>query len=370
MAAKKKPAWMEETAVPEGSAPSSPTESVQGPEASLQEYAVKSFEDFLIPSCQGLVPSCTYALKDEGTGQFLRPTGNQHLFYADTNAGKSYTSATWADNECQECHAKMISPKKGKIEVCPLCGGKVLPRPILFIDFEMGRAEKMKTDQFPYKNLLIAEVRQLNPDYNPLKDDDVTDELATEANFMFLLINVLNKAKTGTFLPSVVVIDSATDVWSIIQEWGIQQLVKYDPKYTEKNAKLMRTQIQTDWKIPNKRHLKVIQICRALLKLGVDIIWTARYEGPPDYVKDGSQKIRAQKDVIFFSDICCHMERRVRSGKNAFITHIEKLGAFEAPEDPIDRINYVKIRAVLKEAKDKKQAEEDAEPDEIQVITE
>lgn len=367
MAEPKKPSWMADTPAPSTTktekAKEEPTQ-----EAAFQKYAEKSFEDFLIPSCQDQVPNCQYTLKTE-EGRFIRKTGNQHLFYADTNAGKSFTAATWFDCECQECQAKMITPRSGPIAKCPVCEGLVLPRPILFIDFEMGRAEKMKIDQFPTKNFLIAEVRQLNPDYNPLKDDDVTDELATESNFMFLLINILNKAKEGTFLPSVIVIDSATDVWSIIQEWGIQQLVKYDPKYTEKNSKLLRTVIQTDWKIPNKRHLKVIQICRALLKLGIDIVWTARYEGPPDYVKDGSQKIRAQKDVIFFADICIHMERRVQSGKNVYISHIEKLGAYEAPEDPINRINYIKIKGALSEAKKAKDAADAAEEDEIQIIT-
>jgi hypothetical protein len=366
MAEPKKPSWMADTP-----APTAKTEkNKEGPtqEKNLQQFAEKSFEDFLIPSCQNQVPDCQYTLKTE-EGKYIRNTGDQYLFYADTNAGKSYTAATWYDCECQDCHVKMITPRSGPISECPLCKGKVLPRPILFIDFEMGRAEKMKVDQFPQKNFLIAEVRQLNPDYNPLKDDDVTDELATEANFMFLLINVLNKAKAGTFLPSVLVIDSATDVWSIIQEWGIQQLVKYDPKYTEKNSKLLRTIIQTDWKIPNKRHLKVIQICRALLKLGIDIVWTARYEGTPDYVKDGSQKIRAQKDVIFFSDICIMMERRIMGGKNVYISHIEKLGAFEAPEDPINRISFAKIRETLSTAKKQKAEADAAESDEVQIIT-
>ncbi len=362
MAEPKKPSWMEETPAPSSSS------KEETPETKLTVYAEKSFEDFLIPMCQDQVPQCTYTLKTE-EGKFIRKTGDQHLFYADTNAGKSFTAATWFDCECQDCHAKIITPNSGPISKCPVCKGLVLPRPILFIDFEMGRAEKMKLDQFPQKHFLIAEVRQLNPNYNPLTDDDVTDELATESNFMFLLINILNKAKEGTFLPSVIVIDSATDVWSMIQEWGIQQLVKYDPKYTEKNSKLLRTVIQTDWKIPNKRHLKVIQICRALLKLGIDIVWTARYEGPPDYVKDGSQKIRAQKDVIFFADICIHMERRVQSGKNVFISHIEKLGAYEAPEDPINRINYVKIREALSKARKEKEQKLAEEKGEIQVIT-
>jgi hypothetical protein len=227
------------------------------------------------------------------------------------------------------------------------------------VDFELGRAEMMKREQFPNKKILITEPRVLNPEYNPLSDDDATDVIATEENYVNFLMTILRAIQNGEILPSAIVTDSATEVWSIIQEWGFQELIRANPKYTKSNATMMRTEIQTDWKVMNNRHFKLIQICRAIMRYGVDIIWTARYDGPPSYVKDGTQKIRAQKDVSFYSDIRVHMEHRVIDGptkRNIFTSHIEKLGSLEAPAESFDRLSYVKIQQIY--SKKKKELEE------------
>ena len=110
-----------------------------------------------------------------------------------------------------------------------------------------------------------------------------------------------------------------------------------------------------DWKIPNKRHFKIIQILRSIMQYGIDIIWTARYEGPPDYVKDGTQKIRAQKDVVFYSDFTIHMERRQNGGQNYYTSHWEKMGSLESPTESVDRINYITIQKMNAEAKAKQE---------------
>lgn len=279
--------------------------------------------------------------------------GMFYLAYADTNGGKTYTGYTWYDSECEDCHYQFESTEGS---VCPSCSSdKIKERPILAIDFELGRANKLRREKFPTKHIKIMEPRTLKEDYNPLKDDDATDAVTTQEKFMQYLLVLHKEIKEGTLTPSVIIIDSATDVWTIIQEWGLQELIRYHPKYSAKNAKMMRTETQLDWKIMNNRHLKIIQICRAIMNFGVDIYWTARYEGPPDYVKDGTQKIRAQKDVPFYSDIIIHMERRQtgtgQNSKNLYTSHVEKLGSYEALSEPIDRINWRKLQDILEEAK-------------------
>jgi hypothetical protein len=188
-----------------------------------------------------------------------------------------------------------------------------------------------------------------------MEDDDATDVIASLDRFVMMLLTLWKDIKSGLIHPSCIVVDSATDVWSIVQEWGIQELIRYHPKYSKKNAKMLRTETQMDWKIPNNRHFKLIQICRAIMKSGTDIVWTARYEGPPDYVEDGTQKIRAQKDVSFFSDIRIHMEKRVVGKQNYFTSHIEKLKDLETPNETTDRINFIEIQKILKKAKAKKE---------------
>jgi len=283
-------------------------------------------------------------------------SGKMYLFYGDSNSGKTFTSGTWFDHECSSCRAKLISPQKGQITKCPLCQCETITnRPIVLIDFELGRAEMMKTEQFPNKKMLIVEPRVLNEDYDPLSEDDATDTIGTEENYINFLMAMLKAIKAGEILPSCIITDSATEVWSIIQEWGLQQLIRNSPNYTKSNAALMRTEIQTDWKVMNNRHHKLIQICRAIMRYGVDIVWTARYDGPPAYVKDGTQKIRAQKDVPFYSDIRVHMEHRVIEGqvkKNIFTSHIEKLGSLEAPATSIDRLSYAKIQKAYSSARE------------------
>lgn len=310
----------------------------------LEEEKRFCYQDFLVEPCD--------------TDYSYTPTpqkyGKMYLFYGDSSVGKSFVGGTWYDHECLKCGAKIVSPQKGKITACPLCRGKkIQKRPIVSVDFELGRGKELKDNQFMNKEYLICEPRILADDYNPLSDDDSTDVVASQDRFIDFLLAVFLDTKKGLIHPSCIIVDSATDLWSIVQEWGVQELIKYHEKYTKKNAKLMRTIIQTDWKVMNNRHFKIIQICRAMLKLGIDIIWTARYEGPPDYVKDGTQKIRAQKDVSFYSDIRIHMEHRTQGTQKLYTSHVEKLGAFESPVEPIDRINYVKIQQIYKEAKEK-----------------
>lgn len=321
----------------------------------IQETEELHYNDFLIQPTE-----VDYSYQPHPT-----TIGVMYLFYGDSNSGKSYTGGTWFDNECA-CGAKIVSPQKGQIKACPLCEGKkIQKRPIVSIDFELGRGETLRRNQFPNKNYLIIEPRILQEDWNPMEDDDATDVVASLDKFIKSLLALWNDIKNGLIHPSCIIVDSATDVWSIVQEWGLQELIRYHKDYSKKNAKLMRTEVQLDWKVPNNRHFKIVQICRAILKLGVDIIWTARYEGPPAYVKDGTQKIRAQKDVSFFSDIRVHMEHRVAGKNNQYTSHIEKLEGYETPTEAIDRINYIEIQKILKEAKAKK---EEALSEEVEAI--
>jgi hypothetical protein len=126
----------------------------------IEETPAQSIHDFWLYKPEyDITPS-------EDSSSTTRKSGKMYLFYGDSNCGKTFTSGTWFDHECGDCGAKLISPQKGSITKCPLCQCEtIISRPIVLIDFELGRAEMMQTEQFPNKKMLIVEPRVLNEDY-------------------------------------------------------------------------------------------------------------------------------------------------------------------------------------------------------------
>jgi hypothetical protein len=382
--APKKKAWAEEVAtdVVPSESPSTIPESAKKVEPEAVAQVGLKLPEFWIPSCKATYPIAHYDFQrnisetDDDSEEVwvpIRLAGRMHLLFGGTNTGKSFIAGSWYDLECSnpDCLAKFESLKSKKVTECPVCKSPVNIRPITFVDFELGRAESLKKEQYSHKNILITEVRVLKTDYNPLTDDDVTDELATEARLMQFLLTALSEIQAGKYLPSAIVVDSATDVWSIIQEWGLQQLIRYHPKYSEGNAKMMRTELQIDWKIPNKRHFKLIQICRSIMRYGVDIIWTAKYEGTPAYIEDsGEKKIRCNKDVEFYSDIQIGLDKKQAGAEQLYNAWFKKLGNYETPTDIHNKITWAKIQGVYAIEKLAKEAKDAAEADteEVEVV--
>jgi hypothetical protein len=136
----------------------------------------------------------------------------------------------------------------------------------------------------------------------------------------------------------------------------------------------MRTNLQIDWKIPNKRHFKLIQICRAIMRYGVDIVWTAKYEGVPAYIKEkdagAEDKIRCQKDVEFYSDIEIGLDKQPTPNEILYSGAFEKLGSYDTPTGIYNRLTWAKIQEVYAEAKAEQQKvdEEEAENEVPEVV--
>jgi len=244
------------------------------------------------------------------------------LLYGDTGSGKTYTSMTF-------------------------------PEPIFIIDTE-NRADRTAYYQFRDKKIHIFQPKQIKTKYDP-KDADALDTHKTIEDITKFIIEFANKVKSGEIKEGTIVVDSCTDIWSLIQDWGIHELAKYSNKDGSKkaNVMLMRVNQQTDWRIMNNRHEELLGILRSLIKYGINIVFTARESTPPEYVKNTAtlkDRMRAQKDLPFVCDVIFHLNRRIAGGKFIYVAECEKLLAFNPPKSEIFNVDYNKIKELIEKA--------------------
>jgi len=241
------------------------------------------------------------------------------LLYGDSETGKTYISCTF-------------------------------PEPIIFIDTEF-RAINTKLLQFPNKDIRI---------YNPLeiteemkdKDLDGVDIAKSIDNIAKFMTTYYKEVKEGRIVSGTLVLDSMTDIWSFIQEWGFQQLARYTEKKTGKpkaDTLLQRVEQRFDWKVMNNRHSKILLMSLALKKYGIYTVYTAREEVVPDYVTGATETrhIRVQKDLPFRSDVRFRLENAIYKGKIAHLAHCKKLLTYDPDPYPIKNLTFEKIIDII-----------------------
>lgn len=263
-------------------------------------------------------------------------------------------SMGWGNTSSDEAKPKaIVSPEVKRGIVVLLFGdgssGKTytamsFPHPLIIIDTE-NRAINTKELCYPDKDIRIYEPIELKTEIN-FETDDIFDVHKTIENITRELISISSDVKSGKMRSGTVVIDSCTDLWSFIQEWGIIELSKHTNKDGSKkaNVMMMRVNNQLDWKIMNKRNREIVGVLRSLVRYGINVVFTAREEIPPEYVvRTGAMsvkdKIRAHKDLAFDADVIFNLKRS--GGK--YLAVCEKLGGRKVPTEPIENLTYEKI---------------------------
>ena len=251
-----------------------------------------------------------------------KPKGFTTLIFGDTSTGKTYTAFTW-------------------------------PEPIFVIDTE-ARAIHTKHYNFKDKRIIIKEPLEFKTEFSS-KDEDPLDTHKTIETITKLVIDFANKVKRGEITQGTLVLDSASDLWSLIQDWGVYELAKYTNKDGTKKADIMMMRVgnQLDWKIMNKRHTELVNILRQLNKYGIYIIFTAREDNPPEYAiksmnVEVKYKIRSQKDLPFVADVVLNMKKTQQGQTIKYMGFVEKLSGKPRPIQPIELPTFEKIQELLK----------------------
>lgn len=246
------------------------------------------------------------------------------LLYGDTGSGKTYTSMSF-------------------------------PEPIFILDTE-SRCDIVKKYNFPGKSITIKTPVELKDEFDS-KDVDILDTHKTIENITEEIIQYANKLKSGEIKGGTFILDSVTDIWTFVQDWGIHELAKYsDSKGNPKaNVMLMRVNNQVDWRLINKKYAEIVGLLRLLaLKHGVNVVLTARNQSPPDYIsnREGSEmkdRVRAQKDTPFYVDFIFRLKPPMEiQGKMHRVAICEKLGGLEFTNGTIENLTYDKIMEMIK----------------------
>lgn len=248
------------------------------------------------------------------------------LLFGDSSSGKTYVSQTF-------------------------------PEPIYIIDTEQ-RAIKTKWEHFNNKEIHIVDPYEINT--IPGQSNDCFDTHATIENITRTIIWYSNEVKSGRIKGGTLVIDSVSDIWKHVMEWGMIELSHYTNKDGSKKADLMLMRInnQTDWRICNKRFDEIAgSVLRRLLPYGINIVLTAREEQVPQYVveKLGHQeitlkdKIRGHKDVPFLADVIFNLKKieNKETGMIRYAAKLEKLGAKKIQTQIITDLDYEKIKELM-----------------------
>lgn len=244
------------------------------------------------------------------------------LFYGDSSSGKTYTSLTF-------------------------------PKPLYIIDTE-NRADSNRKYNFPDADIHIFEPVEFKTDFDP-KDDDALDIHKTIENITKFIIDYANEVKSGNIKGGTLVLDSCTDFWTYVQDWGINELAKRINKDGTKKADpiMMKINNQLDWGFITARHRNIIGTLKSLTNYNINIVFTAREKTIPEYiVKTGDNtlkdKIRCQMDLPFDADVIFNLKKVVNGNNVSYKAYCEKLGAKQTNMLPIELINYEKIKELMK----------------------
>jgi len=250
------------------------------------------------------------------------------LLFGDSSSGKTYVSHTF-------------------------------PEPIYIIDTE-GRANKTRQYHFPNKKVKIFNPMEVSIDFKTEGEmEESIDFEKTVDNITNALIEFFNSVKEGKIKKGTLVIDSMSDLWSWIQEWGKIRLAKKG----KIDLVTFRLKQQFDWGMMNTKHYRLIVTMRRLLDYGINIVGTARERRSPDYIEKPQsvtlgERIRSQKDIPFwFSTIVNLQTKKVKKGtgevERKYLAFIEKLETFDYQGEPIENITYEKLKKLIDEKREK-----------------
>lgn len=249
----------------------------------------------------------------------------------------------------------------GDTNVGKTCCAMTFPEPIFIIDTEK-RANKTKKYHYAGKDVRIFDPVVIKEDY--VDDADAINYPASIDNITNFVVALNRKIQSGEIKQGTLVVDSLTDIWKWVQEWGKERLVKIG----KVNRETMAIKNQFDWGIMNGKNARLMLLFRHVTKSGLNFVGTARETNAPDYiqakqaVKLPTEKIRCQKDVPF--DFCSLINLRVQRMKTPtgfnvkYLADIIRLDTINVNKLPIENISYEKIKEMIdnlpKEIKEKK----------------
>jgi len=229
------------------------------------------------------------------------------------------------------------------------------PEPIIILDTE-NRAYLTKRYQFPKKDIEVVELLEVKEEFQAKNLNQAIDIGGTIDTVTKELIRLTGKAKSGKLRGGTVVFDSLSDYWQFCQYWGKEQLAKAGRLDMHTSA----LKLQTDWSIINGQHYRMIMVLRNLLRLGVNVVSTARFQEIPDYVREKmsttptfESEIRAQKDAAFwFSTILKFYTQKQKlpdkqEVRLRYLSEIKKLETFDIKEsDAIENLDFQKLKQI------------------------
>jgi len=244
--------------------------------------------------------------------------GMDVLFFGDTNVGKTFSAMTF-------------------------------PEPIFVIDTEK-RADKTKKYHYPGRDIRIFDPVVIKQDY--VDDEDAIDYPSSIDNITNFVVALNRKIQAGEIKEGTLIVDSLTDIWKWVQEWGKARLAKIG----KVNRETMAIKNQFDWGIMNGKNARLMTLFKHVTKNGLNFVGTARETNIPDYVATKqtqlpTEKIRCQKDVPF--DFGSLLNLRVQRMKTPtgftvkYLADVIRLDTLEYNKAPIENINYNKIKELM-----------------------
>jgi len=152
------------------------------------------------------------------------PSGTKATKTAETTEVKKAFDAYFTKRKPTDAHVALLfgDTASGKSFIA-----QSYPSPVIVIDTE-NRAIITKHQQYQEKDINIFEPVVIK---NEFKDDySALDAFQTIENVTQFIIDFSKEVKEGRFTKGTIVIDSCTDLWKYIQEWGIITLSKYTDK--------------------------------------------------------------------------------------------------------------------------------------------
>ncbi len=255
-------------------------------------------------------------------------TGIDVLLYGDTNVGKTFSSMTF-------------------------------PEPIFVIDTEK-RADKTKKYHYPDKDIRIFDPVVIKS--KCINDEDAIEYTASIDNITNYMVSLHNSIQAGEIKQGTLVVDSLTDIWKWVQEWGKEKLAKKG----KIDRELMAIKNQFDWGLMNGKNARLMMLFKHVTTKGINFIGTAREQHLPSYVTEKqtaklpTELIRVQKDVPFVFSTILNLKLKhfkTQTGfQTKYLTDVIKLETLEYNKEPIENIDYGKIKKLIEDltAKTKK----------------